>query len=87
MTSRRDIPLDRGEIDELRFRIESDTSHYKGKLPERNSVAWRAYLYGLLEWAMIDRRTFDELVQLLSPVSEDPTGILMRPGHRLEPHG
>jgi len=71
-------PLSRDEIEELRFRIENDVRHFNGRLPERNAIAWRAYLCGLLEWAKIGRETFDQLLETLPPVSPDPAEFLLR---------
>jgi len=78
VTSYGERPLDKKEIEELSFRIRNDTQHHAGHLPERNSIAWRAYLYGLLEWDRIERHTYDQLIRLLPPVSEDPAEFIAR---------
>jgi hypothetical protein len=70
-------PLNPDEIDELRFRIQNDIRHFNGQLPERNAIAWRAYLCGLLEWAKIERQAFDQLLESLPSVSPDPAEFLV----------
>jgi hypothetical protein len=71
-------PLNPEEIDELRFRIQNDIRHFNGRLPERNAIAWRAYLCGLLEWAKIERETLEQLLKPLPTVSQDPAEFLLR---------
>lgn len=71
-------PLRPEEVDELRFRIENDIHHFNGQLPERNAIAWRAYLCGLLEWAKIERETFEQLLEFVPSVSQDPAEFLLR---------
>jgi len=62
---------------ELRNRIKADLSYFHGQLPERNAIAWRAYLAGLLEWSVIDVAVFDHLTALLPDVVDDPSVQIM----------
>lgn len=57
--------------DELQYRIESDKAYFGGTFPNRNALAWRAYLSGLLEWSIIDRPMFDRLSANLPEVGEN----------------
>src|SRR5882672_7680012 len=67
--------------DELQYRIESDKAHFGGALPSRNALAWHAYLFGLLEWSIIDRQLFERLAALLPKAEEDRvTAYASRPG-------
>jgi len=56
--------------EELQYRIESDKAHFGGTLPHRNVLAWRGYLRGLLEWSVIDKPSFDQLMLLLPNTEE-----------------
>jgi hypothetical protein len=62
---------------ELRTRIGADLTHFNGRLPERNAIAWRAYLAGLLEWSVIDVPVFDRLTAILPDVVDDPSVQIM----------
>jgi hypothetical protein len=58
-------------LEQLQYRIESDVAHFGGTLPDRNALAWHAYLLGLFEWSAIDRSTYEQLVAIL-PAAKDP---------------
>lgn len=58
--------------EKLRIRINNDKAHFKGQIPERNAIAWLAYLAALAEWGIIDFDTLDELRRLLPEVEDDP---------------
>jgi hypothetical protein len=72
MTPLRDI------ASELEYRIQADIEHFSGILPERNAIAWRAYLAALLEWNMIGPAEFDKLRGLVPPVEDDPALAILR---------
>jgi hypothetical protein len=72
MDSHRDIET------ELKDRIEDDFRYFKGKLPDIYSIAWRAYLAGLLEWNIIDISMYTSLIELLPSVHEDPSASILR---------
>ena len=62
---------------ELAGRIRADLAHFRGALPERHAIAWRAYLAALLEWQVLELAAYDRLVALLPEVADDPTVQLM----------
>lgn len=45
---------------------------------ERDVVAWRAYLAGLLEWQVLDFNAYEELLELLPSVRDDPARNILR---------
>lgn len=71
--------------EELQHRIESDIAYFGGKLPQRNALAWHAYLAGLLEWAVIDRSMFDQLTAVLPDMKDSPVVALETQRHPTEP--
>ncbi len=64
--------LTNNHIEELRYRINQTTAHFQGRIPERNTIAWRAYLAALLEWGLVDVPIYDSLLTLLPDVDDDP---------------
>jgi hypothetical protein len=56
--------------DEIEYRINSDISFFKGKLPERFSMAWHGYLAAMFEWENINLTQYDELFKLLPHIDE-----------------
>jgi len=58
--------------DELLSRIRQDIDFFGGNLPERNAIAWRGYLAGLLEWGVLDVAAHDQLVAFLPEIADDP---------------
>jgi len=63
---------------ELKTRIRRDIAFYDGNLPERFSVAWRAYLAGILEWGIIEVSSYDELLKLLPDVEDNPAVAILK---------
>lgn len=63
---------------ELTHRIRKDEQHYGGSLPENATIAWRGYLAGLLEWDVIDVRTYEALTALLPAAADDPAVAILR---------
>ncbi|MCL4859211.1 MAG: hypothetical protein KJZ93_07380 [Caldilineaceae bacterium] len=63
---------------ELKQRIQSDIDHFDGELPENFAIAWRAYLAGLLEWGLLDVMTYDNLVEKVPAVPDDPAIAILR---------
>ncbi|HVV84668.1 MAG TPA: hypothetical protein VHE35_16495 [Kofleriaceae bacterium] len=57
--------------EELAARIEAERRHHR-EFPERTVIAWRGYLAGLFEWAVIDEAGYNRLVALLPEVADDP---------------
>ncbi len=55
-------------------RIELDLRDFNHAMPERNAIAWHAYLAGLAEWSVIDFQTYQRLVKLL-PNLEQPDPV------------
>lgn len=64
--------------DELKARIDDECDFFRGRIPERHAIAWRAYLAGLLEWNVIDLAGYDALLALLPPVVDDPAIVILR---------
>lgn len=62
---------------ELEARIRADLRHFHPAMPERQAIAWRAYLAALLEWQVLELAAYDRLVALLPEVPDDPTVQLM----------
>lgn len=59
---------------QIENRIELDLHGFKQAMPERNAIAWHAYLAGLAEWSVIDFQTYQRLVKLL-PKLEQPDPV------------
>jgi hypothetical protein len=65
-------------LTQLQERIQADVRAFQGELPERYSIAWRAYLAGLAEWGVIDFETQGKLIAILPKVSEpDPVESIL----------
>jgi hypothetical protein len=62
---------------ELEQRIRVDIEHFGQRLPERNAIAWRAYLAALLEWDVIGIAHYDALLALLPSVEDDPARAIL----------
>ena len=62
---------------ELKRRIQAETSHFHGELPERNAIAWDGYIAALLEWGIITPAMHSELSELL-PVVDGSDDLLGR---------
>jgi hypothetical protein len=56
---------------ELGYRIQADIAHFEGELPENYTIAWRAYLAGLLEWDIISPQTHRYLLGLLPDTTDN----------------
>lgn len=70
--------MDQDEIaSELRGRIQADLRHFGGALPERQAIAWRAYLAALLEWNVLPLASHDELRGYLPPIEDDPVPAIL----------
>jgi hypothetical protein len=66
------------KIAQLHYRIQCDIDAFEGKLPERYSIAWGAYLAALVEWRIIDLEAHERLLSLLPKVSEpDPVESIL----------
>lgn len=63
---------------ELKTRIRKDIAFYSGNLPERFSIAWRAYLAGILEWGILEVYSYDELLKLLPAVEDNPVVAILK---------
>lgn len=59
---------------QIENRIEVDLRAFGYAMPERNAIAWHAYLAGLAEWSVIDFQTYQRLVKLL-PKLEQPDPV------------
>jgi len=71
--------VDAKEIEtELSNRIQADTDHFVGMLPEGFAIAWRSFLAGLLEWGVIDVATFDALLVQVPDIQDDPAVAILR---------
>ncbi|XXF79127.1 hypothetical protein P2318_05080 [Myxococcaceae bacterium GXIMD 01537] len=70
--------MDPEAIETLRSRIQADLEHFEGNLPERYSIAWRAYLAALLEWQLLPVSSYDGLIDLLPAVEDDPVVEILR---------
>ena len=57
----------------LRYTLEDDIEHFEGELPERYAIAWRAQLAGFLEAGEISSSLYDELVERVPAVPDDPS--------------
>ena len=53
---------------ELKRRIQAETAHFQGELPEHNAIAWDGYIAALLEWGVITPTVHSELSELLPAV-------------------
>jgi hypothetical protein len=62
---------------ELRARILADIAAFGGQLPERNAIAWGAYLAALIEWGIIPPDVHRRLVQLLPAAEDDPSVAIL----------
>ena len=62
---------------EISLRIRADLTHFNGVMPERNTIAWRAYLAALLEWDVIGLEHYDGLVALLPTIGDDPAQAIL----------
>ena len=62
----------------LAARIEADRRYYQDQLPERTVIAWRAYLAGLFEWAVLDQPSYAELLRELPDLKDDPAVDILR---------
>ncbi len=69
--------LTSSDIDELAGRIRDDLAYFNGKMPERNAIAWRAYLAALLEWNLMTIADHDQLVRLLPDINDDPVVAIL----------
>jgi hypothetical protein len=56
--------------EEINQRILDDIKHFKGTLPERNTIAWGGYIASLYEWSFVSQEQFAKLVSLLPKISE-----------------
>lgn len=60
-------------VQELTNRINRDTKHFAGNLPERYALVWHGYIAGLYEWNLIDLKEYGRLVDILPKTSHpDP---------------
>jgi hypothetical protein len=57
---------------ELRRRIQADSDHFGGTLPERTALAWDGYLAALLEWGLLSVADHERLTRLLPPIADNP---------------
>lgn len=62
-------------VQELINRINRDTKHFAGNLPERYALAWHGYIAGLYEWNLIDLQGYGRLVDIL-PKTSPPDPIV-----------
>ncbi len=53
-------------------RIQQDIDVYEGNLPDLFSIAWKGYLFGLLEWQLTDSITYARCMSLLPNTNLDP---------------
>lgn len=56
--------------EQLEERIQLDIDTFKGNLPDRNAIAWHAYLAGLAEWGVISHPVHGRLIKLLPQVED-----------------
>jgi len=63
----------RNIVEQLRIRINNEKAHFGGYIPERNAIAWLAYISALAEWGVISISMHDELRRLLPEVDDDPS--------------
>lgn len=69
----KDMPRSERILKNVRFRIQEQTDHFGGVLPERHAIAWGGFLAALLEEGILDHRHYGELVDMLPQVPEpDP---------------
>lgn len=68
---------------ELQRRLQREIDYY-GSLPERNAIAWWAYLGALNEWGLISTTDFIALVKMLPHVTDNPIFAIAtgKPGDR-----
>lgn len=64
-------------VEELAGRLSEDRDFFSGVLPERNAIAWRGYLAGLLEWNVIDVAGHDQLLAMLPNIDDDPVEAIL----------
>lgn len=69
-----DVGTDVGVEAQIRERIEVDLDAVSGKLPDRDAIAWHAYLAALAEWGVINHPSHARLLNLLPKIS-DPNPI------------
>jgi len=62
---------------ELAERLARDVAFFEGTMPERNALAWRGYLAGLLEWGVLDPAGHDRLVARLPDIPDDPVNDIL----------
>lgn len=59
------------EIEEqLEERIQIDLNSFEDNLPDRNLIAWHAYLAGLAEWGVISHPVHGRLIKLLPQIED-----------------
>ena len=63
--------------DELQIRISAELTFHNGRVPERTAIAWRGYLAAMLEWQLLTLADYDQLVQQLPDVRDDPVVDIM----------
>jgi hypothetical protein len=71
------MTLSRDVSTELLDRINADTEHFGGTLPERAAIAWRGYLAAMLEWNLIPVAQYDTLLARLPAVADDPAAAIL----------
>lgn len=61
------LEISSGRMDAYAFQeyIKEDTEAFRGNLPERNTIAWKAYLRGLWEYGAISTKVYQQLLRLL----------------------
>lgn len=59
---------------QLKERIELDLDAFNGEMPDRDAVAWHAYLAALAEWDVISHPSHGRLLNML-PKVKDPNPI------------
>jgi hypothetical protein len=64
-------------FDETKDRIDADSAHYGGTLPERAAIAWYGYLAALIEWGLISPSEHKRLTELLPPVDNNPASAIL----------
>ena len=63
---------------QIENRIELELRGFNHAMPERNAIAWHAYLAGLAEWSVIDFQTYQRLVKLLPKLGQpDPIDAII----------
>lgn len=72
MNTENEAEFDYSIFENIECRIQDALEVYEGHLPERFSIAWKAYVTGLMEWRVISLTNYKKLLSLLPVIANDP---------------